>query len=139
MKSELGCLETRYSLFHAIEEETRYYNCLKTLSCHYGKCRQEIMRRITSNDDVLFYWIIATADFEIDDEEVQDLLLEKIVEWYILTRGFPMQVGGRKNLRRLQGSQHNSQKVCIGTCTKTVSSTWFTNITYMIFIIICTG
>ena len=63
-----------------------YRHCLKTLSNQHGKCKQEIIRYITSNDDVLFHWIITTADFEIDDEEVHEVLLKMIVELYITMR-----------------------------------------------------
>ena len=36
----------------------------------------------------MFYWFIATADFEIDDEQVHKMLLKMIVELYITMRGF---------------------------------------------------
>ena len=78
--------ETTYSLFLAIEEEAR--QCLKTLSSQRPKCKQEIVKIIISNEDVLFYWIIATADFEIEDEEIHDMLLNMIVELYVTMRGF---------------------------------------------------
>ena len=35
---------------------------------------------------------------------------------------FPMQVGGWKNLKRLQSSQYNGRKVYIETCMKTVAT-----------------
>ena len=91
--------ETSYLLFCAIEEETRY--CLKTLSSQHGKCKQEILRHITSNDDVLFHWIITTADFEIDDEEVHEVLLEKIVELYITVREFSYASGWMEKFKKV--------------------------------------
>ena len=30
------------------------------------------------DDDVLFYWLIVAADFEIDDDEIHKVLLHKI-------------------------------------------------------------
>ena len=77
--------ESTYSLFLAIEEETR--QCLKALSNQCSKCQQEIVKMILSNEDVLFYWTIASAGFEIDDE-VHDVLLKMIVELYVTMRGF---------------------------------------------------
>ena len=88
--------ETSYSLFCAIEEETRY--CLKILS---SQCKQEIIRRITSNDDVLFHWTITTADFEINDEEAHEVLLEKIVELYITIRGFSYASGWTEKFKKV--------------------------------------
>ena len=34
-----------------------------------------MIKEITSSEDVLFYWQICSADFEIEDSEVHDLLL----------------------------------------------------------------
>ena len=99
--------ETSYSLFCAIEEETRY--CLKTLSSQHGKCKQEIIRCITSNDDVLFYWIITTADFEIDDE-VHEVLLGKIVELYITIRGFSYASRWMENFKESYKAVHTTVK-----------------------------
>ena len=75
-----------YSLFLSIEEETR--ECLKTLLNPTSKCKEEIIKVITTSENVLFYWLIATADFEIDDNEVHELLLQMIVELYVTMRGF---------------------------------------------------
>ena len=38
--------------------------------------------------EFLFYWTIASADFEIDDDEVHNVLLKMIVELYVTMRGF---------------------------------------------------
>jgi len=62
--------ETTFLLFLAIEEETR--QCLKTLSSSHMKCKQEIVMSITSDEDVLFYWVISTADFEVENKEIHD-------------------------------------------------------------------
>ena len=76
--------DTTYSLFLAIKEETR--QCLQLLSTQHAKCKKEIIEYVTCNEDVLFYQIIATVDFEIDDEEVHQILLEMIVELCITMR-----------------------------------------------------
>ena len=47
-----------------------------------------MIKMILSNEDVLFYWTNAIADFEIDDKEVYDVLLKMIVELYVTMRGF---------------------------------------------------
>jgi len=47
-------------------------------------------KRIVSDDDVQFYWIIASADFEIDDAETKEMLLYKIVQLFLTIRGFSL-------------------------------------------------
>jgi len=47
-----------------------------------------MIRKVIEDEDVQFYWIISTADFEIDDMETHDLLLYKIVELFITMHGF---------------------------------------------------
>ena len=47
--------ESTYSLFLAIEEETK--QCLKALSNKHSKHRQDIVKMILINKDVLFYSI----------------------------------------------------------------------------------
>lgn len=76
--------EATFNVFLAIEEELK--ECLKTLTEILKK--DEIIERVTTNDDVEFYWLIATADFEIDIREVHQELLRKIVELYVTVRGF---------------------------------------------------
>ena len=102
-----------YSLFLAIEEEVR--QCLKTLSIQHAKCKKEIIECVTSNEDVLFYWIIATADFEIDDEEVHEMLLKMIVELYITMRGFSYANGWMEKFKKSTKNLHNGQKAYVGT------------------------
>ena len=76
--------ETTYSLFFSIEEETR--ESLKMLLHPTSKCKEKVIKTITNNENVLFYWQIATADFDIDDHEVHDILLTMIVELYVTMR-----------------------------------------------------
>jgi len=47
-----------------------------------------MIKRIISDDDVLFYWEIASADFEIDNHETKSLLLTKVVQLFLTVRGF---------------------------------------------------
>ena len=48
-----------------------------------------MISNVIKSDDVQFYWLIATADFEEEDNnEVTDVLLKKFVELYVTMRGF---------------------------------------------------
>jgi len=61
-----------------------------TKSFMYNTCsasKLDMIRKVIQ-DDVQFCWIISTADFEIDDMVTHDLLLYKIVEIFIVMRGF---------------------------------------------------
>ena len=83
--------ETTYQFFHAVEDVVR--DVLKVLVHPSASSKLEVMQKVTSDDDVQFYWLIVTADFEIDDNEVHGILLEKIVELYITVRGFSLASG----------------------------------------------
>jgi len=50
--------------------------------------REEIIGKIVASDDVDFYWLIVTADFEIAEKEVHDALLKEIVQLCVMIRGF---------------------------------------------------
>ena len=78
--------ETTYALFLSIEEEIR--DCLKTLVTPAPKSKCEILKKVTDSEDVQFYWLITTADFEIDDRETHETLLQMIVELYLTMRGY---------------------------------------------------
>ena len=78
--------ETTYAVFLSIEEEIR--DCLKTLVTHTPKSKCEILKKVTNSEDVQFYWLITTADFEIDDVETHETLLQMIVELYLTVRGY---------------------------------------------------
>ena len=78
--------ETTYSLFVSIEEEAR--ESLKMLLHPISKCKEKVIKTITTNENVLFYWLIATANFDIDDREVHDILLTMIVELYVTMRRY---------------------------------------------------
>ncbi|XP_065894524.1 uncharacterized protein [Dysidea avara] len=69
-------------------EEVR--ECLKMLlgsNPAAGK-KEEIVEKVTSSDDVEFYWLISTADFKIGEKEVHSALLKEIVQLYVTIRGF---------------------------------------------------
>ena len=76
---------TTYLLFVAIEEEVR--KCLKQLQAGSGH-KSAIIKRVVESEEVEFYWLIAQADFDVGDEEVYQLLLQKVVELFITVRGY---------------------------------------------------
>ena len=78
--------ETTYSLLLSIEEEIQC--CLRTLTTATPKSKCEIIKQVTSSEDVQFYWLITTADFEFDDRETHETLLYMIVELYLTIRGY---------------------------------------------------
>jgi len=83
-RGDYGRLKKLHFCFLVIEEETR--QCLKTLSSSHPKCKQEIVMSITSDEDVLLYWIISTADLEVENKEIHNILLNMIVELYVTMR-----------------------------------------------------
>jgi len=78
--------ECTYQFFRAVEDVIR--NDLKMLAHPIPPSKPQMIQNITNDEDVKFYWLIASADFEIDDQEIHDLLLEKIAELYVTVRGF---------------------------------------------------
>ena len=47
-----------------------------------------MIKAILASEDVQFYWLVVTADFEVDEDEVKSTLLSMIVELYLTIRGF---------------------------------------------------
>ena len=74
--------ETTYSLFLSIEVELR--ECLPGLTGLEPLSADVMIKDISSSEDVLFYWQICSADFEI---EVHDFLLQMIVKLHVTMRG----------------------------------------------------
>ena len=52
-----------------------------------------MIKKVVKDNDVQFFWLITTADFEIDDDEIYIALLLKITELYVTVRGFSMANG----------------------------------------------
>lgn len=79
--------ETTYALFLSLEREMRL--CLKHLSSKPTETHKStFIEKICSSDDVLFDWLISSADFEIEDNDAHEELLKKVVELFITVRGF---------------------------------------------------
>ena len=108
--------EATFNVFLAIEEELK--ECLKTLTEMPQK--DEIIQRVTANDDVEFYWLIATANFEIDEREVHLELLHKIVELYVTVRGFSFASAWLEKYKQRTKRVHNDQRVFVEICMRAV-------------------
>ena len=77
---------TTYQLFCAIEYQIR--ESLSLFSKAPLPAKDKMIKDIASHEDVQFYWLISTADFEIEDQDVHDLLLTKIVKEFLTLRSF---------------------------------------------------
>jgi len=72
-------------IFLTVEEEIRcHLPSLQSLGSH----KDHLSKSITSSKNVLFYWLITTANFEIEDSDVHQELLKRIVELYVTIRCF---------------------------------------------------
>ena len=70
-----------------------------------------MIQKITDDEDVQFYWSIVAADFEIDDYEIHEMLLQKIAELYVTVRGFSFASGWiEKYKQRTINSLHKNKK-----------------------------
>jgi len=81
-----GLKQTTFQLFHALEY--RVSNVLKSLERPSPSCKADLIKKVITDDDVQFHWLIAIADFEIDDMQTHDALLKMIVDLYVTIRGF---------------------------------------------------
>lgn len=77
--------ETTFHFFCALEEEVQVQ--LKFLP-ESASARKKMIKAILAGEDVQFYWLIVTADFKSDKDEVQSILLSMIAELYLTMRGF---------------------------------------------------
>ena len=73
--------ETTYQFFHAVEHVIR--DTLMTIKNPSLPLKQGMIKRVMEDDGVQFYWLIVTADFEIDDDEIHEVLLHEIAELYV--------------------------------------------------------
>ena len=83
--------EFTYQFFHAVEDAVR--DTLKKLAHPVPPSKLDMIQKITDDEDVQFYWSIVAADFEIDDYEIHEMLLQKIAELYVTVRGFSFASG----------------------------------------------
>jgi len=103
--------------------------------CTGGICsasKLDMIRKVIEDEDVQFYWIISTADFEINDMVTYDLLLYKIVEIFIFMHiciGLQKPMHGWKNINSLLKRPHSSPKVFIEIFTITLNKCSITQYT----------
>ena len=83
--------ETTYQFFHAVEHVIR--DALMTIKNPSLPLKQGMIKRVVEDDDVQFYWLIVTADFEIDDDKIHEVLLHEIAELYVTVRGYSLASG----------------------------------------------
>ena len=100
--------------FSSIELEIRQH--LRQDSTVVEKIKPELQRKISSNDDVLFFWSLLSANWE---EEESHALLEQIIDHYITVRGFSFASGWMEKYTQAQkkGTQKSKgirmqQNVC---------------------------
>lgn len=73
------------SLFCAMEEVQVQ---LKLLPKCTSSRKKMMIKAILASEDVQFYRLFVTADFEVDEDKVKSTLLSMIVELYLTIRGF---------------------------------------------------
>ena len=62
---------------------------LKGLKKPSKHSKSELIDTVTGND-VQFIWLLATAEFEIEDHDVHEALFQKVVELFVTVRGFSL-------------------------------------------------
>jgi len=77
---------TTYKLFCAMEYQLR--ESLSLFSKTSLHSREKMAEDIATNEDVQFYWLISSADFDVEDQSAQDLLLRKIAKEFVTVRVF---------------------------------------------------
>ena len=97
--------ENTHSLFLCLEEEVR--PLLPSLLSETDK-KEKIINELSTNEDVLFYWLIVGADFEEDDERVHTELLRRIIELFVTIRGFSYASGWLEKYKQI--SKKGTQK-----------------------------
>ena len=63
---------------------------INTVTNPQQPAKKDIIMRTINDDDVQFYWLIVSADFEIDDEDTHNLLLNNIMELFLTIRDFSL-------------------------------------------------
>ena len=98
--------EFTYQFIHAVEDAIR--DTLKKLAHPVPPSKLDMIKRITDDEDVQFYWSIVATDFEIDDREVHEVLLQTIAELYVTVRGFSFASGWIEKYK--QRTKQSTQK-----------------------------
>ena len=74
-------------IFVSLEQEVQVQ--LKSPSFIKGteEQKEKICRNIYESNDIQFYWLIASADFEMEDTQVCEILLQEIIKLFVTVRG----------------------------------------------------
>ena len=78
---------TFFKVFCALEEEIRL-SLHKLVSQPRIKFKKMLVTQLVTSEDVNFYWSIAAAEFDTEDTEIHEYLLQLIVELFVTVRGF---------------------------------------------------
>lgn len=109
-----------FQVFCALEEELQ-------LSLHTvvlestDATKATLIRKLTTNEDVTFYWCIAASDFTIEDEEAHAELLYMITELFITIRGFSFASAWVERYKRSQKKCTQHSKSLRKKCTLTIT------------------
>ena len=77
--------ENTHSFFLSLEEEI----CVLLSSLLTEENRKEkIIEKLCNSEDIQFYWLIVSADFDEEDQDVHSELLKRVVELFVTIRGF---------------------------------------------------
>lgn len=103
--------EGTFMLFQAMEEEVREHFRMRK-AMHEGY-KSTVVKAISENEDVAFYWCMLTADISSDDANT---LLHMLVELWVTIRGFSfasgwIEVYKQENKKSLQRSKSLRKKV----------------------------
>ena len=90
--------ETTFQLFCAFEEETQLY--LRGLYSPNASALHSDF--LNASEDIKFYWCIVTADFDVEDTDIHDVLLRMIAELYITIRVFSFGSGWIEHYKQEQ-------------------------------------
>ena len=117
---EEGCgeYETTFQVFCALEEEM--HACLQELVKNAKQTDvEEIATQLINSEDVQFYWCVASAAFDIDDDEVHRELLQKIIKLSITIRGLAFASAWVEKYKQAEKKSTQRSKSLCKSCTLT--------------------
>ena len=74
-----------YHFFHAVEMNVRRHFSKTSAPTLSAGSKAELVESITTDEDVLFYWSILSAEWEEKEEQI---LLRMLIELWVTVRGF---------------------------------------------------
>lgn len=107
-----------YRVFVAIELEVRkFFRVDKAQAQAMGSSDGQIVHRVLSNEDVLFFWCMVCSNIS---EEVAGVMLKHIAELWVTIRGFSfaksyMEIYKQQNKKHLQRSKALRKKLLSGS------------------------